>query len=303
VKESVRFHEPMSRHTTFRIGGPADRFVVPSSVEELQALIRERGDLETFTVVGAGSNLLVLDGGIRGTVVYTGRLDWIEVEGNKASVGTGVMLPGLLRKLSKRGLGGLEFLAGIPGTVGGAVVMNAGTREGTMTDCLLSATLMLPTGRIEKIERRQMKIGYRTVDLPQNAWVIGAELQMEPKAPETIEKEILQRIEERKTGQPLGVPSAGSVFKNPSGDYAGRLIEEAGMKGARIGDAQVSTVHANYIVNRGTARAADVVALIQKIQEKVSATFGIGLELELKIVGEPHVMGEPSGGKGVKEKS
>ena len=296
MKESVRFDEPMSRHTTFRIGGPADRFVVPSSMEELQKIVQQVPVGEKLTLVGAGSNLLVLDGGIQGTVVHTGGLDWIEIQENVASVGAGVRLPRLLIKLAKGGLGGLEFLAGIPGSIGGAVMMNAGTREGCMVDCLISATLMLPSGRIEKVKKNDVQFGYRTVTLPKDAWVIGAELQIKPRDPKEIQEEIQKRLDERKDTQPWDVPSAGSIFKNPSGDYAGRLIEDAGMKGVRIGDAEVSETHANFIVNRGKARAADVVALIKEIREKVSQKFGIEMDLEINIIGEPDDVTEKMNG-------
>jgi UDP-N-acetylmuramate dehydrogenase len=277
----------MDRHTTFRIGGPADRFVVPRDTEDFQTLLQETPEEEKITVVGAGSNLLVQDGGLRGTVVHTKSLDWVRVETNRASVGAGVQLPGLLRKLSRRGLGGLEGLAGIPGTVGGAVRMNAGTPELCMADRLLQATLLHRSGRVEQKKRDALNFGYRFMDLPENTWITGAELQCDPGDPAEIEEAIKKRWAERNQKQPWSLPSAGSIFKNPPGDHAGRLIEESGMKGARVGDAEVSTVHANFIVNHGKARAADVLALIKKVRKNVEHQFGVHLELEIRIVGEP----------------
>ncbi len=287
MKGSLYLHEPMDRHTTFRIGGPADRFAVPLDTEDFQTLLEETPEGEKITVVGAGSNLLVQDGGLRGTVVHTKSLDWVRVETNRASVGAGVQLPGLLRKLARRGLGGLEGLAGIPGTVGGAVCMNAGTPELSMADRLLQATLLHRSGRVEQKKREALNFGYRFMDLPENTWITGAELQCDPGDPAEIEEAIKKRWAERNQKQPWSLPSAGSIFENPPGDYAGRLIEESGMKGARVGDAEVSTMHANFIVNRGKARAADVLALIKKVRNKVEHQFGVHLELEIRIVGEP----------------
>ena len=287
MKGSLYLHEPMDRHTTFRIGGPADRFAVPRDTEDFQTLLQETPDDEKITVVGAGSNLLVQDGGLRGTVVHTKSLDWVRVETNRASVGAGVQLPGLLRKLSRRGLGGLEGLAGIPGTVGGAVRMNAGTPELCMADRLLEATLLHRSGRVEQKKREALNFGYRIMDLPENTWITSVELQCDPGDPAEIEEAIKKRWAERNQKQPWSLPSAGSIFKNPPGDYAGRLIEESGMKGARVGDAEVSTMHANFIVNRGKARAADVLILIKKVRKKVEQQFGVHLELEIRIVGEP----------------
>jgi len=201
-----------------------------------------------------------------------------------ASVGAGVLLPRLLRELIRRGLGGLEWLAGIPGTVGGAVRMNAGTGEGCMADRLVSVTLLNRSGKIERLERRDISFGYRRMELEDETWIVGAELLLEPGDPSTMEQTISERLKLRSSLQPLGFPSAGSIFKNPEGDFAGRLIEAAGMKGERVGDAEVSTVHANFIVNRGKARAGDVLTLIGRIKSRVAETFGIQLELEIKVI-------------------
>jgi UDP-N-acetylmuramate dehydrogenase len=286
VKGNILFDEPMERHTSFRIGGPADRFVIPSGIDDLQTLFRETPETEKITMIGAGSNLLVSDRGIRGTVIQTTGLDEIGTHDDKASVGAGVLLPRLLRELIRRGLGGLEWLAGIPGTVGGAVRMNAGTGEGCMADRLVSVTLLDRSGKIEKLERREISFGYRRMELEDETWIVGAELLLEPEDPSTMEQTISERLKLRCNRQPLGFPSAGSIFKNPEGDFAGRLIEAAGMKGERVGDAEVSTVHANFIVNRGKARAGDVLALIGRIKSRVEETCGVQLELEIKVVGE-----------------
>lgn len=286
MKGSIRFDEPMDRHTTFRIGGPADRFAVPAGIRDFQALLRESPAEEKITVVGAGSNLLVSDQGVRGTVVHTRCMEWIRIQGHRASVGAGVMLPGLLRRLVRRGLGGMEWAAGIPGSVGGAVRMNAGTPEASMADHLVSVTLLHRSGKLEDREAREIDFGYRRMALPEDVWIAGAALELEPGNPEAIERKVRENMEARRQRQPLGFPSAGSVFKNPPGDFAGRLIEAAGMKGERVGDAEISEVHANFIVNRGRARAADVLALIRKVREKVFQEFGVLLELEIRVLGE-----------------
>ncbi len=286
MKGRIRYDEPMSRHTTFRIGGPADRFVVPSGIRDLQVLLQESPAKEKITMVGAGSNLLVSDKGVRGTVVHTGGLDWIRVKENKASVGAGVLLPGLLWKLARRGFGGLECLTGIPGSVGGAIRMNAGTRDGSIADRLISVTLLYRSGKLEKRDRAELVFGYRWVELPPDAWIVGAVLELKPMDPQQIEQKIRERMNDRRKEQPVEFPSAGSIFKNPPGDFAGRLIEAAGMKGERVGDAEVSTLHANYIINRGRAGASDVLALIRKVREKVEQTFGVSLELEIQVLGE-----------------
>ncbi|MEK6775366.1 MAG: UDP-N-acetylmuramate dehydrogenase [bacterium] len=286
MKGSIRYDEPMSRHTTFRIGGPADRFVVPSGIRGLQSLLQEFPADEKITMVGAGSNLLVSDKGIRGTVVHTGGLDWIRVRENRAWVGAGVLLPGLLWKLARRGFGGLECLTGIPGSLGGAIRMNAGTREGSIADRLVSVTLIRRSGEREKRNAGELVFGYRYMELPEDAWIVGAWLEVEPMDPREIEQKMRDRLNERHRTQPVEFPCAGSIFKNPPGHFAGQLIEAAGMKGERVGDAEVSVLHANYIINRGRASASDVLALIRKIREKVEQTSGVSLELEIRVLGE-----------------
>lgn len=286
MKGRILFHEPMGPHTTFRIGGPAERFAVPLDREDFQNLLGEMPEGETITVVGAGSNLLVSDQGVRGTVVHTAGLDWICMEGRNVTVGAGVMLPSLLRNLLGKGLGGMEWLAGIPGTVGGAVKMNAGTGEGSMADRLVSVDLLHRSGRQETRTKTELTYGYRWMKLPAETWIVGAELSLETRKPEQIRQEIERNLKARRKSQPLGLPCAGSIFKNPPGDFAGRLIDEAGMKGAKEGDAEVSPVHANFIVNRGRARATDVLILIQKIRDRVKEKFDIVLELEIKLIGE-----------------
>jgi len=287
VKVPILYDEPMSRHTTFRVGGPADRFVVPSGISDLKTLLKESHRGEKITLMGAGSNLLVSDRGVRGTVVHTGGLDWIRVKENRVWVGAGVLLQGLLRKLARRGLGGLECLTGIPGSVGGAVRMNAGTREGSIADRLIAVTLLDRSGRLKKRERSDLVFGYRWMELPPDVWIAGAGLELKPMDPNEIEQKIRERMNGRRKEQPVEFPSAGSIFKNPPGDFAGRLIEAAGMKGERVGDAEVSELHANYIINRGRASASDVLALIRKVREKVERRFGVRLELEIQVLGEP----------------
>ncbi|MDX1762691.1 MAG: UDP-N-acetylmuramate dehydrogenase [bacterium] len=286
MKGVVRFKERLAPYTTLRIGGEADRLFIPKGVAELAAFLRSCPPQEPLTVLGWGSNVLVSDRGIRGTVVVTKGLNWFRTTGDVARVGGGLKLARLLHDLARVGLGGMAFMTGIPGTVGGAIRMNAGTAEGVVSDRLISLTALDRKGTVHRCTRQEVTFGYRHASLPRDWVIVGAEFGLERGEPHVIREAMRERLTARKASQPLSMPSAGSVFKNPSGVYAGALIEAAGLKGLRAGNAQVSPVHGNFIVNCGDATAADVMGLIDRIRKKVKKKFSIQLELEIELLGE-----------------
>jgi UDP-N-acetylmuramate dehydrogenase len=285
IQGVVRFHEPMSRYTSFRIGGPADAYVEPSHLESLQKVMATASAAKIPVFVMGGTNLLVRDGGIQGIVLRLVNLDRIqEPEEGMVYAEGGVLMPRLLKFAMQRGLTGLEFAAGIPGTLAGSIVMNAGTRSGEMKDVVRTIRLVTMTGEILDVPARQAGYSYRRSRLPQGI-VVGAWLGLRPGTQAEIESHVKESLRRRKATQPIEMPNAGCVFKNPEGDSAGRLVEAAGLKGAQVGDAEVSTKHANFIVNRGQATAEDILALIQLVGKTVAEKFGVTLELEVQIVG------------------
>jgi len=285
VHGAVRFHEPMSQHTSFRIGGPADAFIEPENEGALRLLLARAHQAKVPVFVMGGTNLLVRDGGIRGIVVRLtafGRIE--EHEGGLLYAEGGVGMPRLLKYAMQRTLAGLEFAAGIPGTLAGSVVMNAGTRLGEMKDVVQRVRMVTLTGDVRELPSEEVGFGYRGSRLPQGI-VIGAWLQLRRDPSARIDSTVKESLRRRKATQPLAMPNAGCVFKNPGGEPAGLLIEAAGMKGAQIGDAQVSPLHANFIVNRGRATARDVLSLIRKVGRTVEEKAGVTLQLEVRIVG------------------
>ncbi len=286
VRGSVVFDAPLADATSLRIGGPADAFVSPEDVHDVCRIVRQARAAQIPVMVLGGTNLLVQDGGIRGMVLSLSKLAVIEQEDDRLVFAeAGARMPTLLGFAVHHALSGLEWAAGIPGTVGGAVVMNAGTRLGEMQNCLDAIQMVGPEGRMKIYPAADLSFAYRSVSLPDGI-VVGAWLRLTPASRETIESRTKSYLQYRKHSQPLSQPNAGSVFKNPRGTTAGRLIEEAGLKGYRVGDAQVSTKHANFIVNLGCARSADVLRLIETIRQAVFSRTGIRLELEWKVVGE-----------------
>ncbi|MBI3609322.1 MAG: UDP-N-acetylmuramate dehydrogenase [Nitrospirae bacterium] len=288
VEGEIRWHEPLSLHTTLKIGGPADVLVIPKDLEALARLVRQArkapGRPVPLFVMG-GSNLLVRDGGMRGIVVKLSRLQRItDLDETRIEAEGGVPLSRLARHALERGLSGLEFALGIPGTVGGAVVMNAGTREGEMSGVLIGARILEPNGEVRTLGREDMEFGYRWSRLPPGV-IVGARLKLHQAGRADIRRRMAGFIDQRKATQPLTLPNAGSIFKNPDGTFAAKLVETVGMKGHRIGDAQVSERHANFIVNLGRATAKDVLKLIRLIGKRVEKETGITLELEIRIVG------------------
>lgn len=283
-------NEPLKTHTSFRIGGPAEYFCEPENVEEIkEALIFAKNRRLRVSVIGAGSNLLVPDMGVRGLVIkLAGGLDWIKIEGGRVKAGAGVLISKLLKVLSDKELGGLEFLAGIPGTVGGAVAMNAGAwgnEIGGFTESIKAVDLK-EGGEIAEI--KELEFGYRKSAVLKNPWIVSeATFRLRRKSKKEIEEKIEEYLLKRKALQPPGLPNCGSVFKNPtpkSCPPAGWLIEAAGCKGLRVGDARVSEKHANFIENLGEAKANDVIKLMAHVQKRVRDKFKILLEPEVKIM-------------------
>jgi UDP-N-acetylmuramate dehydrogenase len=273
-------------YTSFKIGGPADILVEPADIEDVRLVVLQARARKIPCFVLGGTNLLVRDGGIRGIVISLARLRGIEEEpGFILYAEGGVGMPTLIGYAIRHSLAGLEWAAGIPGTVAGCVMMNAGTKLGEMKDSIKAVRLVDMKGQVVDVEAAQMRFEYRRTLLPRGI-VVGVWLQLQQGVRSEIEKVVKDYLHYRRDTQPLAMPSAGCVFKNPAGASAGRLIEEAGLKGARVGDAEVSTKHANFMVNRGQARAADVTALIGKVRRAIRRRAGVRLELELKIVGE-----------------
>jgi len=294
----VRVGEPMAQHTSIEVGGPSDCLCVPLSQVELIEVVRFcRKVGAPVTVIGRGTNILVSDRGIRGTVLGLEQaLATVDIDGTRVTAGAGVSLPWLLRQSLGAGLVGLEYLAGIPGSVGGAVMMNAGTQQGTIGDRVRRITVYdLPEDRVTRLGRSELEFGYRSSVLQRGfRLVLAVELELETGDTHEAEEVIRKTRKQRAATQPLDYPNAGSVFRNPPGDYAGRLIEQAGLKGLRVGGAEVSRLHANFIVNRGGARASDVFRLMRQVQTRVLDHSGVQLEPEIRFVGDwKEELGDP----------
>ena len=278
----------MAKHTSWRVGGPADNFYIPADLDDLQAFLKSIPGDESCLWLGLGSNLLIRDGGYRGTVIsVTGVLaDLSVVSSGVVRAGAGVTCARLARFAADEGYSGVEFLAGIPGTFGGALAMNAGAFGGEIWSFVSRAETLDHRGVIRTRTREELQVGYRSVVLPRNEWFIAGELSLEREDTGTARSRIREMLAQRSRSQPTGVSSCGSVFRNPQGDYAGRLIEACGLKGFRIGQASVSVKHANFIVNEGGANAGDIEALINHLQRVVLKEYGVRLELEVRILGE-----------------
>lgn len=279
--------ELLSKHTSFKIGGPADYFVYPKDLEDLGAVVDfcQRDNIPRFTI-GNGTNLLVSDSGFPGVVVdLSETFTHIQCKGMEVTVGAGVGLKQLLKYCTVRGLSGLESMTGIPGQVGGALRLNAGAWGGEICDNLVNVRILDRFGMLEKRQKSELKIGYRYTDIPADSIVVEAQLILSEGNPKEMEAVQRGYLRERKAKQPTSLPSAGSAFKRPAGDYAGRLIEEAGLKGLRIGDAMVSKKHANFIVNCHLASAEDVIRIIDEVRETVAKRFQVTLEPEIHMIG------------------
>lgn len=285
----VRFNEPMSLHTTFGIGGPVDALVLPRDIEDIKKLLIfcKTRQLPCF-VLGLGSNILVRDKGIRGIVIKLGNsLTGVKIIDDNIYAQSGVSLGHLAGLAADHGLSGLEFAEGIPGSLGGAVVMNAGAYGGEIKDVLLKVTVLDSAGNVHNYYPDQMAMGYRkSIFQDQESIILSANLGLHPDDPDNIRMRMGEFARLRQEKQPLEVPSAGSTFRRPEGYYVGPMIEELGLKGFAVGGAQVSTKHAGFVVNRGQATAKDVLDLIKIIQDTARQRLGIELKTEIKVVGE-----------------
>jgi len=283
----VSFQAPLRDYTSFKIGGPADVLVEPADIEEVCLVVQQaRSRKVPFFVLG-GTNLLVRDGGIRGIVISLARLRGIREEpGAILYAEGGVGMPTVIGYAIRHSLAGLEWAAGIPGTIAGCVVMNAGTKLGEMKNSIKAVRMVNMKGQVVDMPAAQMGFEYRRALLPRGI-VVGVWVQLQQGLRSEIERTVKDYLHYRRDTQPLALPSAGCVFKNPPSDSAGRLIEVAGLKGTRVGDAEVSVKHGNFIVNRGHACASDVIALIGKVRSAIRRRTGVRLYLELKIVGKP----------------
>ena len=282
-----KLNEPMSCHTSFKIGGAADIFISVSSANELSAVFKKCGELNIPRfIIGKGSNLLVSDLGLEGAVISLLGLNGISVSGEEITCGAGAALSDICRAALSNSLTGLEFAYGIPGSIGGAVYMNAGAYGGEISGAVLSAECMTADGSTVKVEAKDMNFGYRKSVFKENGTtVISAVLRLQKGEKKEIEEKMEDYISRRKSKQPLEYPSAGSFFKRPEGYFAGALIEKNGLKGASVGGAQVSCKHAGFIINRGGATAADVMKLSQKVSDTVLAKDGVKLEREVIFIG------------------
>lgn len=289
AKERVLLSEPMKKHTTFRIGGPADYFVMPQSEGEVERAVTVcREEQVPYSIVGNGSNLLVSDEGYRGVVIQIFReMSGIQVEGTRIQAQAGASLAKIAAAALEAGLAGFEFAAGIPGTLGGACVMNAGAYGGEMKDVLVNVTVLDEAGEIRKIGNTELELGYRTSIIARKGYIVlGAELELEKGNSDEIRELMNELREKRVSKQPLEYPSAGSTFKRPEGYFAGKLIQDAGLRGFRVGDAMVSEKHCGFVINAGEASAAEVDSLMKQVSERVQAKFGVALEPEVKRLGE-----------------
>jgi UDP-N-acetylmuramate dehydrogenase len=283
----LRENEPMSRHTSWRVGGPADQFFMPSSIEDLSQFLAGLDPATPLFWHGVGSNLLVRDGGIRGVVISAARIlrSIDRVEPYLVTAGSGAPCTQLARQCLRWGIGPSEFFAGIPGTVGGALAMNAGAHGGETWERVESVRTIDRAGEIHERAPSEYTVAYRSVTGPSDEWFIEGTFRFDPDVPAS--KDTLNALlDRRKTTQPLGLPSCGSVFRNPPGDHAARLIEAAGLKGHRIGGAEVSSKHANFIINSDNATATDVEELIEHVRHTVIEQHGVELLHEVRIVGE-----------------
>jgi UDP-N-acetylmuramate dehydrogenase len=286
IRGDVRFKEPLAFHTSLRIGGPADIFVIPQDLDDIRhALLFAHREQLAVRVIGGGNNILVSDRGLRGVILkLEGCLGRAEFHGEEAVTGAGVSLAALIREAAGVHLGGLEFLVGIPATVGGALAMNAGGPEGRIGDFVSAVYFLYPDGSLGEFKPNAGAFTYPSFEFPPDCVLVGCRLQFHRRPLAETQKDIKQRLKQKKCTQPLALASAGCVWNNPAGETAARLIEKAGLRGKRMNGAEISTKNTNFIVNRSGATAADVGALLDLTRERVHAHFGIALEPAIRIL-------------------
>lgn len=288
MRGAVRAGELLSKHTTFRIGGPCDAFAEPSGIDGFVGALKFlREENINHIVIGQGSNVLFGDGGFRGCVLHAGSgISWVSIDGETVDAGAGALLGALVGRTAENGLAGVESLAGIPGTVGGAIRMNAGAFGQWISVPLQNVDFIDGAGEQRRMDKNEVGFRYRWSffqEHPERV-IISARFKLYRESPEALKKRISEINRQRRAKQPFGYPSAGSFFKNPEGEPAGALIDRAGLKGLRVGGAEVSQAHANFIINAGGATAADVVALAREVRRRVGEVFGVTLEPEVRII-------------------
>ncbi len=287
-ENNVLINEPMKNHTYFKVGGPADILVIPHSIEEATAIIKECKEAEEpYYLIGNGSNLLVKDGGIRGVVIKLAALDTIEVQGDSIVAECGAQLSDISEKALEHSLKGFEFACGIPGSIGGAVFMNAGAYDGEMVHVVDKAIVLDKEGNLKELKNGELELGYRTSAIMKYGYfVVKVHISLMKGDAEKIKGRIDELTTRRKEKQPLEYPSAGSTFKRPDGYFASKLIQDLGLKGYSIGGAAVSEKHSGFIINKNNATAKDVLQLIEYVQKAVKDKFNVELNTEVRIIGE-----------------
>lgn len=293
-RENVVRNKPLKNHTYTRLGGRADYFVTPVTYEQVQDIVKFATTKNIpFMLLGNGSNLIIKDGGIRGIVMYLGELSKITVEGTKLIAQSGALIADVSKKALTSHLTGLEFACGIPGSVGGALFMNAGAYGGEIKDVLIKAVVIDQEGNVKTIAAEDLDLSYRTSNIPRNGFIVlEAEFGLEAGEYEAIKAVMDDLTYKRESKQPLEYPTCGSVFKRPPGYFAGKLIQDSGLQGTQIGGAQVSLKHAGFIINKNGASADEYIALIEHVQQVVKEKHGVNLEREVRIIGEDSLGGQ-----------
>lgn len=288
IRGEVRFKEPLAFHTSLRCGGPADIFIMPQDVDDVRkTLMFADKEKLPIAILGSGHNTLVRDRGFRGVVLkIEGCLARMEFHGEEVTIGCGAGLSTMIREAAALGLGGIECLVGIPATLGGALAMNAGTHDGAVWDFVSAVYFLHADGTIGELKPAPGAFAYRTFALPTGAILLGVRLQLHRKPQKEILAEIRSRLKQKKATQPLALAAVGCVWKNPDYDHAARLLEKAGLRGKRVGGAEISAKHANFILNRGGASAQDILGLLALALERVHSQTGVRLTSELRIMGE-----------------
>ncbi|MEJ9279604.1 UDP-N-acetylmuramate dehydrogenase [Ureibacillus thermosphaericus] len=287
-KENIKINESLKKYTMTKLGGNADILVMPETEEEVEAIVQYTYSHQIpLLILGNGSNMIVRDGGVRGIVMNLSKLNQIKIEGTEVYAQSGALIMDVSKKAAEASLTGLEFACGIPGSVGGAMAMNAGAYGGEINDIIVHSTVLTKEGKRLVLSKEELELGYRKSIIAQKNYIVLSSLfRLEKGNKEEIDAKIADLTYKRQSKQPLEYPSAGSVFKRPPGYFAGKLIQDCGLQGKGVGGAEVSTKHAGFIINKGNATATDYIETIKMVQKVVKEKFGVELELEVKIVGE-----------------